>query len=99
MDSAGSVSRQAGDVIDVTLHDPLKPVAQADDFEALELGPDGRRTNDCIDTGRRAAADKNGQFLVMLHPPIISLTAAAARLLRSRAAAGDQRGGSHAEPG
>ena len=55
------------DVIDVALHDPLEPVADAEDVDAFEPGADGGRADDAVDAGRRAAADENRQLMVMLH--------------------------------
>ena len=62
---------EADDVVDIALHDPFEAIAQPDDLEPLELGPDGRGADDGVDAGRRSAADQNGEFPVMLHGRII----------------------------
>ena len=67
VNAADGLDRQRDDVIDVALHDPLEPVADADDVDALEPGADRRRADDAVDAGRRSAADENGQRMVMLH--------------------------------
>ena len=73
VDPADGLDRQRGDVLDVPLHQPLEPVANADDVEAFEAGADGRRGNDTVDPGGRSAADKDGEPLVMFHDEVLSL--------------------------
>ena len=67
MDPADGVDGQRHDVVDVALHDPLEAVADADDVDALEPGADGRRADDAVDAGGRAAADQNGEIVMVLH--------------------------------
>jgi hypothetical protein len=61
------VDGQRGDVIDVALHDPLEPVADADDVDAFDPGADGGRADDAVDAGRGTAPDEDGDVLVMIH--------------------------------
>jgi hypothetical protein len=51
-------------VLDITLHDPLESVADADDIDTLEPAADGGGANDAVDARGRAAADKNRKTLV-----------------------------------
>ena len=47
-------------VLGVPLHDPLEPVADADDVEPAETGADRGRADDAVDAGGGTAADENG---------------------------------------
>ena len=38
-----------------------------DDVDAFEPGADGRGADDAVDAGRRAAADENGEIVMVLH--------------------------------
>ena len=55
------------DVVDVALHEPLEAVADAEDVEPFEPGADGRRADDAVDAGGGAAADQDGEPLMMFH--------------------------------
>ena len=55
------------DVIDVALHDPLEAVADAEDLDAFERGADGRRADDAVDAGGGAAADQDGEIVMVVH--------------------------------
>ena len=63
VNAADGIDRERDDVIDVALHDPRKPVADADDVDALEPGADGRCADDRIDAGGRAASDQDGESI------------------------------------
>ena len=65
MDAADALGRQAGGPFDVSLHQPLEPVADADDLDAFELAADGCGADDAVDAGRRPAADEDCDALVM----------------------------------
>ena len=52
-------------VLDVALHQPLEPVADADDVDAFQLRADGRRADHAVDPGRGAARDEDAHVLVM----------------------------------
>ena len=47
-------------LVGVPLHDPLEPVADADDVDAAETGADGGGADDAVDAGGGAAADEDG---------------------------------------
>ena len=67
VDAAHLVDGQRAHVVDVALHDPLEAVADAEDLDALEHAADGRGADDAVDAGGGAAADENGQSLLMAH--------------------------------
>ncbi len=67
VDAADTGHGQFDDVVDVTLHDPLEAVADADDLHARELGADRRRADDAVDARRRSTADKDGELAVLTH--------------------------------
>jgi hypothetical protein len=67
VDPAHCFDRERHDVIDVALHDPLEAVADAEDVDALEPGPNRRRADDAVDAWGRPAPDENGQRMLMLH--------------------------------
>ena len=76
MDAADAFDRERRDVIDVALHDPFEPVAQADDVDALEPGADGRRCDDAVEAGSGAAAAENCQLVVGVHVAVIVISRA-----------------------
>ena len=51
------------DVLGVALHEPLEPVADADDVEPVEAGADGGGADDAVDAGGGAAADEDGELV------------------------------------
>ena len=73
VDPADGLDRERGNVLDVPLHQPLEPVADADDVEAFEPGADGRRGDDTIDPGGRSTADEDGEPLMMFHDESLAL--------------------------
>ena len=48
VNAADPFDRERGDVLDVPLHDPFESVAQADDLDSLQPGPDRRRRYDAV---------------------------------------------------
>jgi hypothetical protein len=69
---------------DITLHDPLETVAQADDFQLLEPGPDGGRPDDAVDAGSWTASDENCEVLVVLHTTMIAESRGRVRIQNRR---------------
>jgi hypothetical protein len=67
VNTADGFDGQRCDVIDVPLHEPFEPVADADDVEPFETGADRGRSDDTVDTGGRAAADEDCKTLMMFH--------------------------------
>src|SRR5262245_19261244 len=54
-------------VFDVAVHDPLEPVADADDLDAFELTANGSGRDDAVDTRRRPAGDENCEACLVSH--------------------------------
>ena len=54
-------------MVDVALHEPLEAVLDAEHLDALEQRADGRRADDAVDAGRRAAADEDRELLSLAH--------------------------------
>src|SRR5438552_12919831 len=65
--AADAVDRQRRDMIDVAMHHPFEPVADADDVHAVELRADGRRADHAVDAGRRPSADQDREMLLTVH--------------------------------
>jgi hypothetical protein len=57
---------------DITLHDPLETVAQADDFHLFEPSPDGGRPYDAVYAGSGTAGNQDREVLVVLHKSMIA---------------------------
>ena len=71
MDTADVGDFQLDDVADVAFSEPSVAVAQAEHAHAAVDRFDGRRGDDAVDAGRRAAADQDGKsrpfVIVVLH--------------------------------
>ena len=72
MDAADRVDGQRHHVIDITAHDPLEPIADAEHLDIFDPRADRRRADDAVDAGGRAAPDEDGEVLVVLHALILS---------------------------
>ena len=62
VDAARVLDRERGDVRDVARHEPLEALLEPEDFDVGERGADGRRPDDAVDAGRRAAGDDDGEL-------------------------------------
>jgi len=58
-------------VIDISLHDPGKTVADADNIDAFQFAADCCSADNAVDAGCRSAPHKDSQFFLLLHidPP------------------------------
>ena len=63
MNAADLIDFQRDDVFDVSLHDPLEPVADPDHLDVLDAATDRCRADHAVDSRRRAAPDQNRQPL------------------------------------
>ena len=51
-------------MVDVSLHDPLEAIPDAQDLDVLQLGPDRGRADDAVDARSRAAAHEDRQLVL-----------------------------------
>src|SRR5207247_8894444 len=58
---------ERGHMVDVTLHDPLEPVADAEHVDRFQPCPDRGGTDDTVDPRRRPAPDQDRQSLPLGH--------------------------------
>ena len=63
VNAADRLDGEGRDVIDVAVHDPLEPVADADDVDARQPSPDRGRADDAVDTGGRSPGHEDRQFV------------------------------------
>ena len=62
-----TVNGERCDVLDVSLHEPLEAVTDADDVHAFEPGADGGGRDDAVDARGGTAADQYRQSLMVFH--------------------------------
>src|SRR5262249_39383626 len=67
VNAAYGIDRQRCDMVDVALHQPLKPIAYAHDLHAFERGTNCRGTYHSVNAWSRAAPYQDGQSFVMFH--------------------------------
>src|SRR5262249_52473368 len=71
VDAADGVNRQWSDMLDVTLHQPVKPIAHANDVHAFQCGTNCGSADHGIYTWGRSAPNQDCKFFMMFHISMI----------------------------